>query len=206
MIAVANKPIPVVPDTGTEKAARLAAELTGNPGCWVRLGCGHPRHVQHMVPAGAMLDCPSCPPSVDGGLARRPVLAPAAERHYSARLAADPHAAAAARRLAAEAVTAAGLDAVVADVEQLVEELVTNAAGHTHAPLELTIDAHDDVIRVEVHDQAPRVALGLEEHLGGHRGALAPAATDRPNRWGAEPLRGRGKVVWAELRGGDDGG
>ena len=62
MIAVANKPIPVVPDTGTEKAARLATELTGNPGCWVRLDCGHPRHVQHMAP------------SVDGGLARRRVL------------------------------------------------------------------------------------------------------------------------------------
>ena len=74
MNAVANKPIPVVPDTGTEKAARLAAELTGDPGCWVRLDCGHSRHVQHMVPAGAMLDCPSCPPSVDGGLVRRRVL------------------------------------------------------------------------------------------------------------------------------------
>jgi hypothetical protein len=77
MIAVANAPIPVVPDTGTEKAARLAA---------------------------------------------------------------DPHAAAAARRLAAEAVTAAGLDAV----EQLVEELVANAAGRTQGPLGLTIDARDD--------------------------------------------------------------
>jgi cytochrome P450 len=93
-----------------------------------------------------MLDCPSCPPSVDGGLARRRMLAPAAERHCSARLAADPHAAAAARRLAAEAVTAAGLDAVVADVEQLVEELVANAAGHTQAPLELI-----KVVWAEVH-------------------------------------------------------
>jgi signal transduction histidine kinase len=117
MIAVANKPIPVVPDTGTEKAARLAA---------------------------------------------------------------DPQAAATARHLAAEAVTAAGLDAVVADVEQLVEELVANAAGHTQAPLELTIDARDDVVRVEVHDQPPRVVLGFQEHPAGPRGALAPGATDRP--------------------------
>jgi hypothetical protein len=201
MIAVANTPIPVVPDTGTEKAARLATELTGNPGCWVRLDCGHPRHVQHPVPAGAMVDCPTCPPSVGGGLARRRVLAPAAEHHCSARLAADPHAVATARQLAAEAVTAAGLNAVLKDVEQLVEELVVNAVRRTEASLELTIDAHDDVVRVEVHDQPSRVALGLEEHAGGHRGALGPGATDRPNRWGAAPPGGGDKVIWAELRG-----
>jgi hypothetical protein len=205
MIAVATTPIPVVPDTGTEKAARLAAELTGNPGSWVRLDCGHPRHVQHTVPAGAMLDCPSCPPSVDGGLARRRVLGLSAAHKCSARLAADPHAAVAARQLAAEAVAAAGLDAVLADVDQLVEELVANALRHTTVPLELTIDAHDDVVRVEVHDQPSRVALGLEEHPGGHRGPLGPAALDRPNRWGAEPPGGRDQVVWAELRGGGGG-
>jgi anti-sigma regulatory factor (Ser/Thr protein kinase) len=206
MIAVANTPIPVVPDTGTEKAARLAAELTGNPGCWVRLDCGHPRHVQHMVPVGAMLDCPSCPPSVDGGLARRRVLGSSAAHYCSARLAADSHAAATARQLAAEAVTAAGLSAVLADVEQVVEELVANATRRTQAPLELTIDAHDDVVRVEVHDQAPRVALGFEDHPGGHRGAPGPAATDSLDRWGAAPPGERDQVLWAELRSGDDGG
>jgi hypothetical protein len=203
---VANTPIPVVPDTGTEKAARLATELTGNPGCWVRLDCGHHRHVQHMVSAGAMLECPSCPPSVDGGLARRRFLAPAAAHHCSARLATDPHAAVTARQLAAEAVTAAGLNAVLADVEQLVGELVANAARRTEAPLELTIDAHDDVIRVEVHDQPSRVALGLEEHPGGHRGALEPAAADSLDRWGAAPPGERDQVLWAELRSGVDGG
>jgi hypothetical protein len=76
----------------------------------------------------------------------------------------------------------------------------------TEAPLELTIDAHDDVVRVEVHDQAPRVALGLEEHPGGHGGALAPAATDSLDRWGAVPPGERDQVLWAELRSGDDGG
>jgi hypothetical protein len=104
-------------------------------------------------------------------------------------------------------VTAAGPDAVLADVEQLVEGLVANAAAHTQASLGLTIDAHDDVVRVEVHDQPSRVALGLEEHPGGHRGALAPAATDSLDRWGAAPPRERDQVLWwAELRSGDDGG
>jgi hypothetical protein len=119
MTAVANKSIPVVPDTGTEKAARPAAELTGNPGCWVRLACGHPRHVQHMVPAAAMVDCPTWPPSVDGGQARRRVVGVSSEHHCNARLAADPHAAATARRLTAEAVTAAGLNAVLGDAVPL---------------------------------------------------------------------------------------
>lgn len=195
----------MVPDTGTEKAARLATELTGNPGCWVRLDCGHPRHVQHMVPAGTIVDCPSCPPSADGGLARRRVVGLSSEHHCSARLAADPHAAVTARQLVAEAVTAAGLNALLADVEQLVEELVANAARRTQAPLELTIDAHDDVVRVEVHDQSPRVALGLEEHPAGHSGALGPAATGRSNRWRAEPPAGRDQIVWAELHGGGGG-
>jgi hypothetical protein len=178
MIAVANQQIPVVPDIGTEKAARLATELTGNPGCWVRLDCGHHRHVQQPVQAGVLLDCPTCPPSVGGGLVCRRVLPPASERRLSARLAADALAASKARELAAQAVTAAGLNTLVHDVEQLVGELVATAVNHSEAPVELTIDAHDEVVRVEVRDEA--------------RGdALEPA------------VYGSGKVVWAELRGGD---
>jgi hypothetical protein len=180
MIAVVNQQIPVVPDTGTEKAARLASELTGNPGCWVRLDCGHPRHVQQPVPPGALLDCPTCPPSVGGGLAHRRVLPPAPERRLSARLVADPLAASKARELAAQAVTAAGLDTMVDDVGQLVGVLVANAVNHSKTPVELTVDAHDDVVRVEVRDEAPG---------------------DAPE----PPEQGCCKVVWAELRGGDAG-
>jgi hypothetical protein len=166
MIALANQLIPVVPDVGTEKAARLATEVTGNPGSWVRLDCGHHRHVQQPVRAGALLDCPTCPPSVGGGLARRRVPPPAPERRLSARLAADPLAPSRARELAAQAVTAAGLDTLLDDVEQLVEELVANAVNHSKAPVELTIDAHDDVVRVEVRDEAPS-APPAEERGGG---------------------------------------
>lgn len=202
---MAITPIPVVPDTGTDKAARLATELTGNPGCWMRLECGHPRHVQQAVPAGAMLDCPTCPPSVHGGLAHQRVMAPAAEHRCSARLAADPHAAATARQLAAEAVTAAGLHGILAGVEQLVGELVANAVRRSEAPLELTIVAHHDVVRVEVHDQVPRVALGLEDHPAGDSGASRVTAADSSHRWGSGPLGGRDQVLWVELRAGDAG-
>ena len=71
---MADKLFPVVPDTGTLKAARLATEVTGNPGRWVRLDCRHLRHVQQPVEPGQLLECPTCPPSVAGGLPAHRVL------------------------------------------------------------------------------------------------------------------------------------
>ena len=65
---MADKLFPVVPDTGTLKAARLATEITGDPGRWVRLDCQHVRHVQQPVEPGQLLECPTCPPSVGGAL------------------------------------------------------------------------------------------------------------------------------------------
>jgi hypothetical protein len=65
---LADNVFPVVPDTGTPKAARLATEVTGDPGRWVRLDCHHLRHVQHPVEPGALLECPTCPPSTGGAL------------------------------------------------------------------------------------------------------------------------------------------
>ena len=104
-----------MPDTGTEKAARLVKEVTGSRSGWVRL------------------DCPSCPPSLDGSLARRRVLRRCSEH-----------------RLAAEAVTDQGPEALVDDVAQVVSELVANAVRHIEAPVELTVDDHDDVVRVQL--------------------------------------------------------
>lgn len=94
-----------------------------------------------------------------------------------ARLAARPLTPGKARRLAAEAITDQGPEALVDDVAQVVSELVANAVRHTEAPVELTVDAHDDVIRV-------RLAGG----------------------WSAGVPVGAGSMVWAaELRGPDTG-
>jgi hypothetical protein len=71
---LADKLFPVVPDIGTMKAARLASEVTGDPGRWVRLDCQHQRHVQQPVEAGDELECPTCPPSPEGVLASHRVL------------------------------------------------------------------------------------------------------------------------------------
>jgi hypothetical protein len=71
---LADNLFPVVPDIGTPKAARLASEVTGDPGRWVRLDCQHLRHVQQPVEPGQLLECPTCPPSVSGGLPANRVL------------------------------------------------------------------------------------------------------------------------------------
>jgi hypothetical protein len=152
VIAVADKLFPVVPDTGTLKAARLASEVTGNPGRWVRLDCQHLRHVQQPVEPGQALECPTCPPSPGGVLSSHTVLRRGPERRRRAWLDAGPQAPGQAGAFAAEAVTLAGPFSLVDDAGRMASELVASAIRHTDAPVELTVDAGDDVVRIEVRD------------------------------------------------------
>ena len=149
---MADNLFPVVPDTGTPKAARLATEVTGNPGRWVRLDCQHLRHVQRTAEPGQLLECPTCPPSVAGGLPVRRVLDQGPERRRRAWLDAGPQAPGRAGAFAAEAVTQAGPVSLVDDAGHMASELVASALRHTDAPVELTVDAGDDVVRIEVRD------------------------------------------------------
>jgi signal transduction histidine kinase len=142
---VADKLFPVVPDTGTEKAARLANEVTGDPGRWIRLDCQHLRHVQHPVEDGEVLECPTCPPSTGGILSFH-------------RVEQGP------RRSLAN----------VDDVGRVVSRLVANAIGHAEASVELIVDTSADVVRVEVRDDAAAlsgtgrvVSLELRDHDAG---------------------------------------
>ena len=149
---MADNLFPVVPDTGTLKAARLASQVTGDPGRWVRLDCPHRRHVQRPVEPGQRLECPTCPPSVAGGLPVRRVLEQGPERRRRAWLDAGPQAPGKAGAFAAEAVTQAGPVGLVDDAGRLASELVASALRHTDAPVELTVDAGEDVVRIEVRD------------------------------------------------------
>ncbi|HEV2871912.1 MAG TPA: ATP-binding protein [Actinomycetota bacterium] len=149
---MAHNLFPVVPDTGTLKAARLATEITGNPGRWVRLDCQHLRHVQQPVEAGQELECPTCPPSVGGGLPTHQVLGRSSERRRRAWLDAGPQAPGKAGAFAAEAVTYAGPISLVDDAGRMASELVASALRHTDAPVELTVDAGGDMVRIEVRD------------------------------------------------------
>ena len=149
---MADKLFPVVPDTGTMKAARLASEVTGDPGRWVRLDCQHLRHVQQPVEPGQALECPTCPPSPGGVLSSHTVLRRGPERRRRAWLDAGPQAPGKAGAFAAEAVTLTGPFSLVDDAGRMASELVANALRHTDAPIELTVDAGDDVVRIEVRD------------------------------------------------------
>ena len=149
---MAHQLFPVVPDTGTLKAARLASEVTGNPGRWVRLDCRHLRHVQQPVDPGQELECPTCPPSVGGALASHRVLGKGPERRRRAWLDAGPQAPDRAGAFAAEAVTLAGPIGLVDDAGRMASELVASALRHTDAAVELTVDAGDDMVRIEVRD------------------------------------------------------
>jgi hypothetical protein len=149
---LATNLFPVVPDTGTLKAARLAIEITGNPGRWVRLDCHHLRHVQQPVEPGVLLECPTCPPSVGGTLSSHRVLGHGLDRHRQAWLDPGPQAPGRAGAFAAEAVTQAGAMSLVDDAGRMASELVASAIRHTHAAVELTVDAGDDVVRIQVRD------------------------------------------------------
>ena len=152
---MADKLFPVVPDTGTLKAARLASEVTGDPGRWVRLDCQHIRHVQQPVEPGQLLECPTCPPSVAGGLPAHRVLIQGPERRRRAWLDSGPQAPGRAGAFAAEAVTQSGPAGLVDDAGRMASELVASAIRHTPAPVELTVDPGDDGVPIEVRDDAP---------------------------------------------------
>ena len=149
---MADNLFPVVPDTGTLKAARLATEVTGNPGRWVRLDCRHLRHVQQPVEPGQLLECPTCPPSVAGGLPAHRVLGQGPERRRRAWLDAGPQAPGRAGAFAVVAVTRTGPISLIDDAGRMASELVASAIRHTQAPVELTVDADEEVVRIEVRD------------------------------------------------------
>jgi hypothetical protein len=149
---LADNLFPVVPDTGTLKAAQLATEITGNPGRWVRLDCQHLRHVQQPVEPGELLECPTCPPSIGGGLPAHRVVGRGPGRRRRAWLEAGPQAPRRAGAFAAEAVALAGPVTLVDDAGRMASELVASAIRHTDAPVELTVDAGDDMVRIEVRD------------------------------------------------------
>jgi hypothetical protein len=174
---VATNLFPVVPDTGTLKAARLAIEITGNPGRWVHLDCHHIRHVQQPVEPGVLLECPTCPPSIGGALSSHRVLDHSLERRRRAWLDAGPQAPGRAGAFAAEAVTQAGPMSLVDDAGRMASELVASAIRHTDAPVELTVDAGDDVVRIEVRDDDSTAAgTGMVASFELHEATAGAAA------------------------------
>lgn len=93
-------------------------------------------------------------------------------------------------------------DAATLVVSELVANAVVHAAGDVE-PIELTLDADEACLRIEVLDHDPSPPTLPERPPGpdgeGGRGLLI---VDRvADRWGWCPLEGNGKRVWCDLRG-----
>jgi anti-sigma regulatory factor (Ser/Thr protein kinase) len=107
-----------------------------------------------------------------------------------------------ARRFTREVATRWDLDAdVLADVELLVSELVTNAVLHARSPARLTIEHDGRTLRVTVADESdaqPRLRDYGADAVTGRGLYLVDRISER---WGVDAVRDDhyGKRVWFEL-------
>ncbi len=110
---------------------------------------------------------------------------------------AKPDAVRMARRFAKTSLTGQDED-LVADVELVIAELVSNAALHGQPPVLISLAVSSGRVRVEVEDSGrvlPMEVLQRNDGMTGRGLSLVAALT---SSWGAE-ARGAGKVVWAEF-------
>lgn len=84
-------------------------------------------------------------------------------------------------------------------VELITSELVTNAVLHAGTPLRLRVLAGDDLVRIEVSDEAPELVAVTQEASpeNGHGRGLALVVAFA-ERWGMDREASR-KTVWAEV-------
>jgi anti-sigma regulatory factor (Ser/Thr protein kinase) len=128
------------------------------------------------------------------------VTEPNSARVATSRFTAHPTSPSAARRFVAETVEKFGCDRHAHLAVLMANELVTNAVVHAGTPVTVVVQADDEGVRVEVHDQNPRpplrrIAFG-EDEAGRGLAVVESLST----RWGVDALEG-GKSVWFELAG-----
>jgi signal transduction histidine kinase/DNA-binding response OmpR family regulator len=88
---------------------------------------------------------------------------------------------------------------MVADLELVASELITNAVVHGGPPSEVRLYRSPEEIVIEVHDSSsarPRRRRPRDDRAGGRGLGIVQRLTDR---WGVKPLS-RGKAVWASRR------
>jgi anti-sigma regulatory factor (Ser/Thr protein kinase) len=103
-----------------------------------------------------------------------------------------------ARLFARDCLDRWGLEDQAADVELVVDELVTNAIRHSRGPVTLSIGRRLDRIVVQVQDPSP--APPEHEHPGvlADQGRGLLLVEELATGWGTTPVDD-GKRVWAEL-------
>jgi anti-sigma regulatory factor (Ser/Thr protein kinase) len=129
-----------------------------------------------------------------------------AERPQPARIALprSPSSVGAARRFIAARIAAWAFPAPLPDQLVLIgSELVTNAVLHARTELTLTLELHEDRVRISVKDRSqapPTLRHYRPDALTGRGLGVVAALSDR---WGVSTAPD-GKVVWAELRANGD--
>ena len=122
----------------------------------------------------------------------------------SARLPADPSSASKARRFLEETLSGWRCEHLVDVATLLVSELVANAILHAGTTIEVVARIIPDRLRIEVHDDNPR--MPVRKHYsalsGTGRGLLLVERLAED--WGSEATES-GKRVWFELRQESDG-
>ncbi len=88
--------------------------------------------------------------------------------------------------------------ALVADVELLVSELVTNAIAHAGSDPRLAIDVRRERIRVEVYDGDPNPPVERQARPTDPGGRGLRFVRELSSQWGYSPS-GTGKVVWLDI-------
>jgi len=118
-------------------------------------------------------------------------------QRISADLPADPVSPRQARALVRNLLGRADRD-LVASVELLVSELVTNAITHARSAPSIEVAISPRVVRVEVRDDSPDMPSVRAPDEGRPGGRGLHLVREMSARWGASPSDG-GKVVWFEV-------
>jgi serine phosphatase RsbU (regulator of sigma subunit)/PAS domain-containing protein/anti-sigma regulatory factor (Ser/Thr protein kinase) len=119
--------------------------------------------------------------------------------HARRRFGGDAASAPAARRFAADILTAWNEAALIDNARLLLGEVITNAVQHTVGDVEVRLVLGTRRLRVEVRDrsdrQPDRRSVNDESESGRGLHIVQVLASD----WGYEPIPAGGKVVWFEL-------
>ena len=91
------------------------------------------------------------------------------------------------------------LDGFGAMTELLATELVTNAIRHVGSPISLSVETHDDRIRVGVTDESADVPLLLTVDANTDHGRGIFIVNALADSWGYEHDDHGGKTVWFEI-------
>lgn len=105
-----------------------------------------------------------------------------------------------ARRFVSDTLRRWQFDSAVDAVELLTSELVTNAVVHAGTEVQIVLEAHDNLVHVEVRDlnrRQPVVRITPYDDLQTGRGLTLLDSV--ASAWGVASLD-RGKAVWFEIK------